>query len=152
MWLLLILFLLLGTDVLRREWGKFRKQRISHKFLSSVSLLRYHRKEYWVFVCVKKLDGSFIRLKNKKKLSERFIHISFFAPALPLLTRPTTLKTLPSLPQVISTDSVFTSIFFVIVCCLIIIINVINLYRVAALALHTAVEHKSTLFSILQRK
>lgn len=46
-----------------------------------------------------------------------------------------------TLPQVISTDSVFTSIFFVIVCCLI-IINVITLksYLFAALALHTIVE------------
>ena len=56
--------------------------------------------------------------------NRRFIHISFFVPAPLLLTHLTPSKRFPT--QFISTNSVFTSIFFVIVCCLI-MINVITL-------------------------
>lgn len=136
-----------------RGGNTFRKPGITTNSLQViwVSPLGYHRKEYLVFsslsiyVCaflseceeagwevffLTKLKWDFNNGKNKTKKHGISVFVGKIHSHLFLCTsspspHPPDPKTLS---QVISTDSVFTSIFFVVVCCLI-IINVITLYR-----------------------
>lgn len=69
-------------------------------------------------------------------LAERFIHIGFFAPALPLLTHLTPKLSPRSYQQILSLPAFSLSLF---VALLQLMLLLFNLYCFAALALHTAV-------------